>query len=82
MNIAAIFTHLVAKLYKNKNLRCSFKATAVAAVKGKIYGICSMPDLSERNFCNGLEMKFTSPLGVIQQAETAAKSVTPCFTFG
>jgi len=30
-------------------------------------------------------MKFASPLGWIQQAgasETAAKSVTPCFTFG
>jgi len=44
-----------------------------------------MPALSERNFCDGLEMKFTSPLDGIQQAgapETAAKSVTPCFTFG
>jgi len=41
--------------------------------------------LYQKNFCDGLEMKFTSPLGVIQQAgapETAAKSVTPCFTFG
>jgi len=81
MNITAIFTHLVAKLCKNKNLRCSFKATADAAVKGKIYGICSIPDLSERNFCNGLEMKIISRLGVIQKAETAAKNVTPCFTF-
>jgi len=30
-------------------------------------------------------MKFTSPLGEIQQArtpETPAKRVTPCFTFG
>jgi len=30
-------------------------------------------------------MKFASPLGWIQQAgasERAAKSVTPCFTFG
>jgi len=80
MNIAAVFTRLVAKLYKN--LGRSFKATAVAAVKGKIYSICSMPDLSERTFGNGLEMMITSPLGVIQQAETAAKSVTPCFTFG
>jgi len=35
----------------------------------------------QRNFCDGLEMKFTSPLGGIQQAdvlETAAKSVIPC----
>jgi len=44
-----------------------------------------MPDLSERNFCDGLETKFTSQLGGIQQAsapETNAKSVTPCFAFG
>jgi len=34
--ITAIFTHLVAKLHKNKNLRCSFKATDDGAVKGKI----------------------------------------------
>jgi len=47
MYITVIFTRLVVKLYKNKNLRCSFKATADAAVKGKIYGICSLPDLSE-----------------------------------
>jgi len=51
--IPAIVTHLVAKLYKNKNLRCSFKATADTAVKGKIFSICSMPELSERNFCDG-----------------------------
>ena len=47
MYITAIFTHLIAKLYKNKNLRCSFKATADTAVKGKICSICSMPELSE-----------------------------------
>jgi len=44
-----------------------------------------MPELSERNFCDGLEMMLTLPVGGIQQAgapETAAKSVTPCFTFG
>jgi len=61
----AIFTQLVAKLYRHKTLRCSFKATADGAVQGKIYSICSMPELSERNFCDGLEMKFTSPLGGI-----------------
>jgi len=41
-----------------------------------------MPQLLERNFCDGLEMKFTSPFGEIKQAgasETAEKSVTPCF---
>jgi len=49
------------------------------------YSVCSMPELSETNFCDDREMKFTSPLGGLQQAgapETAAKSVTPCFTFG
>jgi len=38
--------------------------------------------LSERNFCDGLEIKLTSPLGGIQQTgapETAVKSVNPCF---
>jgi len=33
-------------------------------------------------FCDGLEMKFTLPLGAIQQidaSETAATSFTPCF---
>jgi len=73
------------KLYKIKNLRRLFKAAADAADKGKLYSICSTPELPERNFCDGLEEKFTSPLGWIQQAGasvTAAKSVTPCFTFG
>ena len=39
----------------------------------------------QRKFCDGLEIKFSSPLGDIQQAgapETVAKSVTPCFAFG
>jgi len=44
-----------------------------------------MPEFSANNFCVGLKMKFASPSAGIQQAgapETAAKSVTPCFTFG
>jgi len=44
-----------------------------------------MVGLTEKNLCDGIEMKFTSPSGDIQQAggpETPAKSVTPCFTFG
>jgi len=48
-----------------------------------MHSICSTPELSESNFSNGLEIKFTSLLGAIQQAgasETAGKSVTPCFT--
>jgi len=84
-NITTIFMHLVVKLYKNKNLRCSFKATVDAVVKGKIYSIFSMQEFSANNFCDGLEIKFASPLDGVQQAgapETAAKSVTPCFTFG
>jgi len=61
------------------------KATTDAAVKNKIYNICSMLESSERNFCDGVEMKFIPPLGGIQQAdapEIAAKGVTPCFAFG
>jgi len=59
------------------------KARADDADKGKMHGICSTPGLSKRNFCHGLEIKFTSPLGQIQQvvaSETAAKSVAHCFT--
>jgi len=33
------------KTVKNKNLRYSFKATADAVVKSKIYSICSMTEL-------------------------------------
>jgi len=39
-------TAIVLKLYKNKNLRCLFKVTADAAEKGKLYSICSMPEIS------------------------------------
>jgi len=39
--------------------------------------------ITERTFCDGLEVKLTSSLGTgVQQAgapETAVKSVTPCF---
>jgi len=35
-----------------------FKATADAAVKSTIYSICSMPELSERTFCDGVGMKW------------------------
>jgi len=28
-----------------------------------LYSICSTPELSKKNFCNGLEMKFASTLG-------------------
>jgi len=44
---------------------------ALKTIRGKIF--------------DGLEIKFILPLGEIQQAgapETAAKSVSPCFTFG
>jgi len=43
-----------------------------------MHSICSTPELSKRNFCDGLEIKFTSPLGQIQQdgaSETPEKSV-------
>jgi len=41
-----------------------------------------MPELSERNFCDGLEMKLAIPLvGILQDGapETAGESATPCF---
>jgi len=38
--IIAMFTHLLAKLYKSKHLHCPFEATTDAAVKGKIYSRC------------------------------------------
>jgi len=46
--------------------------------------ICSMPELPEKNFCDCLEMKYTSPLGWIQQAgapETAAEKRFSLFYF-
>jgi len=76
---------LIEKLYKSKNPRCLFIATADAAVKRKIYSIYSMPELSDRKFFEGFEMKFTSPLVGLQQAgapETAAKSINSLVTFG
>ena len=75
--ITAISTHFVLKLYKN--LRCSFQATTDAAIKGKIYSICSMPEFLAWIVCSGLKTKFTLPLGGLQEAgatETAAKSGT------
>jgi len=76
--------HLVLKLKKNKNPRRLFKATTDAADNSKLYSIFGTPVLSEKNFCDGREMNFTSPLGGTQQAdapETAVKSITPCSTF-
>jgi len=52
--ITVIYTQLVLKLSK-KNL-CSFKTTDDTADKGKLYSICSTPELSERNFCDALEI--------------------------
>jgi len=43
-----------------------------------------MPELSHRNFCDGLEMKLPlSLIGILQAGapETTVKIVTPCFTF-
>ena len=61
--------YLVLKLYdvylQTKICGVHFKATADAADKGKIYSICSTPELSERNYCDGLEVKVISPLGGI-----------------
>jgi len=51
----------------------------------KINSIYSMPELSDRILCDGLETNFTSPSGEIQQTgapDIAAKRVAPCFAFG
>ena len=80
--ITAISTHFVLKLYKN--LRCSFQATTDAAIKGKIHSICSMPEFLAWIVCNGLQTKFTLPLGGLQEAgatETATKSGTLLMKF-
>jgi len=45
--------------------------------------ICSTPELSERNFCNGLKMTLISPLGGIHHAgipEIGAKALLLVFT--
>jgi len=60
--ITTILMHSFFKLYKNKNLQCSFQVTADVADKVKLYIICSVLDTSKKNFCYGLEMKFASPL--------------------
>jgi len=66
-------------LYKIYNIHSWLRLT----LQARISYICSTPaGLAERNSCDGLEMKFASPLGGIQQAgapEIAAKSITPCF---
>ena len=83
MYFTAIFTHLVLSCTKTKICEV-LKAAAYAADKGKLYSLCSTPEISERNFWDGLEMKFAPSLGEMQHvdaAETAAKSVISCFYF-
>jgi len=55
MYIAAIFTHLVLELFKNKNLRYWFKATLT--LETRIGYICNTHGYPE--VCDGLEMKLT-----------------------
>ena len=60
------------------------KSITDAADKRKLHSNCSTPEVSERNFCGGLEMKLTSSISGMEQArasDTAAKSVNPCFYF-
>jgi len=74
--ITTIFTHLISKLYTAKTYDI-YKAQII--LKTRISYICSTTELSERHFCDVLEMKFTPPLGGAQRAgvpETAAKWVT------
>ena len=69
---------------KQNSMMFISKATTDAADKHKFYSNCSTAEVSERNFCGGLEMKLTSSISGIEQArasDTAAKSVNPCFYF-
>ena len=94
--IAKVWTSMHIKCISPQYLRIHFlscaktkicdvlKATPNAADKGKFYTICRTPEISERNFCDGLEMKFAPPLGGMQQVgatETVAKSAIFCFYF-
>ena len=65
--ITTIFTHLVPKLYKNKICDVHLKLRLMLQSRAK-YTVFVACQLYQRNFCDVLEMKFTSPLGVIQQA--------------
>jgi len=65
LSFNAYETHITAtalKLYKNKNLRCSFKAKADAVDKGKLFRSVARQRHQKGIFCDGLEMKFTSPI--------------------
>jgi len=80
MHIKCISPQYSHKLYKTK-ICDVLNATANAADKGKFYTSCSTPEISEMNFCDGLEMKFAPPLGGVQQvgaAQPVAKSVISC----
>ena len=80
LHITAIFTHLVVKLYKNKTLRCSFKATADAAHKSTIM-YSTVACQSYQRGISAMVLKWSG----IQQAgapDTVAKGVNPCFAFG
>jgi len=57
---AGIFTHLD---FWNKNNNLWFLLETSADVMDNLYNVCKMPELPERNFCDGLEMNLTSPLG-------------------
>jgi len=58
----AYITATVLKLYKYKNLRCSFKATADAEDKGNLFSIVARQRHQRGIYRGGLEMKFTSPI--------------------
>jgi len=49
---------------------------------GEKYTVFVACQIYQRIFYNSLETKITSPSVVTQQAETAGKSVAPCFTLG
>jgi len=69
---------------KQNSMMLISKSITDAADKRKLHSNCSTPEVSERNFCGGLEMKLTSSISGMEQArasDTAAKSVNPCFYF-
>jgi len=53
--ITVIFTHLVFKLSKTKTYYVHLDYCWYCR-QGKLYSICSTPELSERNFCDALEI--------------------------
>ena len=72
MYITVIFTHLLWNCTKTENFNVYLRL--LLAGKGKLYSICSKPELSESNFCDGLETKFTSHPGAYRRGQAGHNS--------